>query len=74
MRSEGVQCGGGRERADQRGILSFWQVLLDRGGGVGIRRQGALEEKASLGLVLESRCVNLCDIHEEMLRGGTDVS
>lgn len=41
--------------------------------GVGIRRQGALEEKASLGLVLESRGVNLCDIHEEMLRGGTDV-
>lgn len=41
--------------------------------GVEIRRQGALEEKASLGLVLESRGVNLCDIHEEMLRGGTDV-
>lgn len=41
--------------------------------GVEIHRQGALEEKASLGLVLESRCVNLCDIHEEMLRGGTDV-
>lgn len=41
--------------------------------GVRILRQGALEEKESLGLVLESRCMNLCDIHEERLLGGTDV-
>lgn len=51
----------------------FLAGTTGQSGGGGILRQEALEEKASLGLVLESRCVNLCDIHEEMLRGGTDV-
>lgn len=57
MRSEGVQCGGGREREDQRGILSFWQVLLDRGGRGGNTQTGSpgRESVAGLGLGITLR-------------------
>lgn len=73
MRSEGMECGGGRE--GESGSKMNPEFLAGTTGRMGVRilRQGALEEKESLGLGLESRCVNLCNIHEETLIGGTDV-